>query len=82
MISYEYETTRSYNYDNGPKSSAVATVMFKGKDYAALKSLPNKLHNGARGYCVDWDKLDDETKSKIPGKTIIYDAEADEWNKL
>ena len=82
MISFEYDVSRSYNYDNGPKSSAVTTAMFKGKDYEKLVNLSVKLHNGARGYCIDWDKLDASIKSGIPGQAIIYDAEDDEWNTL
>lgn len=82
MISYEYETTRSYNYDNGPQSNPVTNAIFTGADFAELKEKRDKLHNGARGYCLDWEELSDSVKSKIPGKFIIYDASADKWRKL
>lgn len=75
---YQFDTARSYNYDNGPQSAPVTTVMFEGSEWNELKNKTG-LHGGTAAYCIDYEELDGSLKSEIGGQVLVYAPIKKKW---
>ena len=75
---YQFDAARSYNYDNGPQSSPVTTVMFEGSEWNKIKNKTD-LHGGAVAYCIDYEELDASLKNKIGGQALVYAPIKKKW---
>lgn len=75
---YQYDAARTYNYDNGPKSSPVTTVMFEGSEWEELKNKTD-LPGGATAFCIDYKELDAGLQSEIGGKVLVFAPIKKKW---
>ena len=75
---FEYDAARTYNYDNGPKSSPVTTVMFEGSEWEELKAKTD-LPGGTAALCIDYAELDSSLKNEIGGKVLVYAPIKKKW---